>query len=323
MMRALFFVGDRPHAVWDPDIREKNLQILRHFDTHQFEYLADVHSAQIETEHAKQAATALRTSYGLALETFFSLLGAAIQAPDCVFGWLNRYREPDLDLILRGIMGSKRLCTRYKGRLTWESLSNTVHRNLVLPDKRLEAEIKSRFALFWEYLATDYLDLAQRSEFNSAKHGLRLQPGGFRAAVGLQEHRDVPAPLERMKGIGGSEFGATILALERIGKNKFDYRVRENSRNWDLASLVGRIRIISMSVNNVVSFLLILNGQDSAQVRFFWPENLADFDTVWEFECGLLASSMGVNINVNSICPTKAEEVEKSYVDVNKESADD
>lgn len=323
MGRALFFVGDRPKAVWDPDIREKNLQFLRNFDAHQFEYLANVHSAQIETEHAKQAATALRTSYGLALETFFSLLGAAIQAPDCVFGWLNRYREPDLDLVVRGIMGSKKLCIRSKGQFTWESLSNAVHRNLVLPDKRLEAGIKSRFALFWEYLANDYLDLGQRAEFNSTKHGLRIQPGGFRVAIGIQEHPDVPTPPERMKWIGRSKFGATILTLEKIGEKGLDYRVRENSRNWDLASLVGRIRIISMSVNNVVSFLLILNGQDSTQVRFFWPENLADFDTVWEFDCGLLASSMGVNINENSICPTKAEEVEKSYVDVNKESADD
>jgi hypothetical protein len=323
LKKAMFFVGNRPHAVWDPDIREKNLQILRRFDTHQFEYLADVHSAQIDTEHAQQAATALRISYGLALETFISLLGAALQAPDCVFGWLYRYKQEDLSLAVQGIKGSKRLRTRFPGQLTWESLSNVVHRNLVLHDKTREAEIKARFALFWEYVTTDYLDLGQRAEFNSTKHGLRLQPGGFRAAIGLQKHPDVPAPPERMQGIGGSEFGSTILILEQIKKNTFDYRVRENSRNWDLASLAGRIRIISMSVNNVVSFLLIFNGQDPAQVQFFWPDDLTDFDTVWESDCGLLACSMGVNINENDICPTKAEEVEKSYVGVNKESAGD
>lgn len=309
----MLFIGDQAHAIWDRDIQGKNLQLLKSFDTHYFEYLANIHSAEIDSEHAQQAATALRTSYGLALETFFSLLGAALQAPDCVFGWLCRYEQEDLRLVIQGIKGTKKLRTRFRGQLTWKSLSKVIHRNLVLPDKTKEAEIKARFATFWEYLASDYLDLGSRSEFNSIKHGLRIQPGGFRVAIGIQEKPDVPAPPERMQGMGGSKFGSTILILENIGKNKCDYRVREYSRNWDLTSLVGLIRIISMSINNVVSSLLIYNGQEPAKVQFFWPEDLTDFDRAWENECNLLACSSSAIIGEGDICPTKAEDVEKTY----------
>src|SRR4030042_3720148 len=202
MKRVIFFVGDRPHAAWDPDIQGKNLELLRSFDIRYFEYLADVHWAQMGAEDRQRAATALRITYGLALETFFSLLGAALQAPDCVFGWLYNYKDEDLRLIVQGIKGSKMLQTRFRGQIQWASLSSAVHRNLVLPDQSKEPEIKAGFASFWASLAADHLDPGLRSEFNSIKHGMRIQPGGFRMAVGLQEHPNVPAPPEPTQGIG-------------------------------------------------------------------------------------------------------------------------
>ena len=321
MEKTLFYVGERPCAIWDPEIRKKNLQLLKGFDTGYFEYLANIHSAELDSEHAQQAATALRTTYGLALETLFSLFGATLQAPKCVFGWLYQYKEEDLRLVIRGIRGTERLHTAFRGKLTWKSLAEVIHRNLVLPDKSKEAEIKARFATFWEYSATEYLDFGSRSEFNSMKHGLRIQPGGFRAAFGLQVKPGVPAPPERMQGMGGSKFGATMLALERIGKTRLDYRVRVYSRNWDLTSLVGRIRIISMSIHNVVSCVLILNGEEPKDFQFFWPEDIADFDRAWESNCGINACSIGFCLNEENICPTSADEVEKSYNFKDEDSA--
>jgi len=309
----MFFVGREPYAVWDFDIREKNLRFLREFDTKYFEYLADVHSAQINTEASQQAATALRTSYGLAQETLFSLLGAALQAPNCVFGWLFKYKPTDLELVIKGIMGLEKVKTRFLGRISWESLSRTVHLNLVLADKNKEHEIIIRFAKCWEYLAKSYLDVELRNEFNSTKHGLRLQPGGFHAAFGLQERPGVPAPPERMQSMGGSDFGSTVLKLERIGKLKHDYRILENSKNWDLSYLAGRIHMISMSIGNVISFLLIKNGQDPTQARFVWPEDLEDINKIWEPGYGLLGGTVGFRITEEDICPTKAEDIEKSY----------
>jgi hypothetical protein len=271
--------------------------------------------AQVGTENAQQAATALRTAYGLAQETLFSIVGAALQAPKCVFGWLSRYWKPDIELVIQGISGFIKLPSWNQGNLTWESLSNTIHHDLVFTDKAKEKEIKSRFALFWEYLSTEYMDPKMRNEYNCAKHGLRLQPGGFRAGIGIQKQPNVPVPLEKLEWTNKNDFGSTILNLEKISKRKesLDFYIREDSRNWDMVSLAGRLRIISMSIHNIVSFLLISNGQAPAKLQFYWPEDLAEFDLVWESDCEINSLSMDARVLANDIYPTKAKEVLKTY----------
>lgn len=315
MKKAMFFVGDRPYAVWDPNIHEKNVTFLKNFDTSYFEYLADIHSSQIDLDTAQQAATALRTSYGLGIETFFSLLGAAMQAPECVFGWLDKYVERDITHIINSIMGKEKLRTRLVGVLSWESLSRTLHRNLVLADKEEESAIKNRFAGCWKYLAENYLNKEQKYEFNGAKHGMRLQPGGIHISIGQQSRLGVPAPPERMERVPGSKFGAAVLRLEQIGRMKHDYRVKEISRNWDLYCLTGLIRIVSMSINNIISFLLIQNGQDPTFVRFIWPEDLQDFDKIWEASFALSGVTWKAVIDEKDIKVTQAEDVELRYLE--------
>lgn len=315
MRSVKFFVGREPYAVWDLDIQEKNIRFLKGFDVGYFEYLAKVHSDQIVDGNAQHAAIAIRTSYGLALETFFSLVGATLQAPECVFGWLYKYKKGDLSLLINTIRGTEQLRTRFASRLSWDALSSLIHLNLVLSDKDREGQIKARYAKCWEYLAQNYQDPEIRTEFNSIKHGLRLQPGGFRAAFGLQEQPGVPAPPERMTSMGGSDYGSSILKLVRIGGLEHDYRILEDLKNWDLRCLIGRLRVISMSIGNVISFLLIQNGQNPTSSRFVWPEDLEDFDKIWEPHFRLSGSTFGLNIDVHKIAPTRSEDVEKNYPD--------
>jgi hypothetical protein len=282
MQKAEFYVGDKPVVVFDPEIHRKSLGYLRNFDPNHFEYLANVHSARLRSKDAHQAAIALRTSYGIALEAFLALLGATVQAPDCIFGWLDRYKKPDLNLVITGFQGKNRLQTKLKGPFDWISLSKLIHINLVLSDKLLEEKIKSSFALSWQYFAEEYLEKGTHGEFNSAKHGLRLQPGGISVSVGLQKSPITPAPPERMQKIKGSYFGSTVFVLQRIEGSKTDFSVEEISRNWDPICLAGRLRILSMSLNNIVSFLIILNGEDPSRQKFLWPRNPSDFDAIWE-----------------------------------------
>ncbi|TRZ84618.1 hypothetical protein D4R89_13300 [bacterium] len=315
MEKVLFYVGEKPYAVWGRDIAEKNGQFLKNYDTRQFEYLAKVHMAQVDTENAQQAATALRTAYGLAQEALFSIIGAALQAPKCVFGWLYRYREPDIELVIRGIEGSAKIPNLLRGALTWQSLSNEIHKGLVLPDRAKEKEIKSRFAIFWDYISAEFMDKKLRNEYNCAKHGLRLQPGGFRIGLGIQAKPNVPIPIDKLNWTQKSRFGSTTLSLEKISQNKdlVDYSVREDSRNWDIDSLTGRIQLIAMSINNVISFLRTINGQKHTCQQYSWPEDLAYFDLVWESDCDINSLSVDARVTENDIYPTKATEVMKAY----------
>ncbi len=89
MQYSKFVVDELPFCVWEWDLRDRNLEFINDFDPAYFKYLANVHRQSFETEEHKQhAGLSLRTSYVHGLETFFAILFATIQAPDCVIGWL-------------------------------------------------------------------------------------------------------------------------------------------------------------------------------------------------------------------------------------------
>ena len=66
------------------DLREENLKFLRSVDHEYFDYQARVHSQELEGEEWQRPAMALRGAYNHGLETFFTLVGAALQAPHIV-----------------------------------------------------------------------------------------------------------------------------------------------------------------------------------------------------------------------------------------------
>ncbi len=317
MQKVLFYVGETPYAVWGRDIAEENVQFLKNYDTRQFEYLANVHKSQVDNENAQQAATALRVAYGLAQETLFSIIGATLQAPKCVFGWLFHYRERDIELVIRGLEGSVKFPNFFRSALTWQSLSNEIHKGLELSDKAKETEIKSRFAIFWDYVSAEFMDKKLRNEYNCAKHGLRLQPGGFRIGFGIQAKPNEPIPIAKLNWTQKSRFGSTILSLEKISQNKdlVDYSVREESRNWDINSLTGRIQLIAMSINNVILYLRAINGQGQACLHHLWPENLSLFDSVWESECEVDSSIRVSDVLGNDFSPTRKTEALKCLIE--------
>ena len=56
--------------------------------------------------------------------------------------------------------------------------------------------------------------MAARAEYNSIKHGLRVNPGGSYIAVGAEQTPGVPAPPEAMRSMGGSPYGSTFFEIE-------------------------------------------------------------------------------------------------------------
>jgi len=69
----------------------------------------------LDGEYKIDAAIALRMAYSQGLETLFAFLGAAVQAPDCVVGYLLRYENRDLNSLIDKIRHNSR---RAAGRST-------------------------------------------------------------------------------------------------------------------------------------------------------------------------------------------------------------
>src|ERR1700752_2281202 len=102
-----FAIDTTPYCVWALNFREQSLCAVRNLDPLYFRYLADAHAAGLSGPDHHRAALALRTGYAHGLESFFALLGAAIQAPEWPMAWLLRYDTSELRSFVRKLCAGR------------------------------------------------------------------------------------------------------------------------------------------------------------------------------------------------------------------------
>lgn len=292
----VFVVGPelrKPHpwCVWEWDMPERNLRFLESIDPEYFTYVATLNSEHLKGEDAKRAAVAIRTAYHHSLETLFTLLGATLQAPDCVVGWIPKCKTETLRDLMRAISDESSVPNRLQlERVSWKALAGVVFRHSD-QDPEVRAKHAEDFGTLWQRLAHDFLDERTSAEYNSIKHGFRLSSGGFTLAMGLQEAPGVFAPAENMKLVGASRFGSTYYAVEPIegsppGSQKGPhFRVRRWSMNWDPNANAKATQLAAVSIANVISFLRIANGVRE-NVHVAVPDD-AEFEAPWSTSVGV------------------------------------
>jgi hypothetical protein len=306
-----FATDTKAWCVWDWNLREQTAIFLKTFDPTYFDYVANLHVQRLEGEDASHAATAIRTTYGHSMETLFALLGAIVQAPDCVPGWIQKYSPQHLDGVVKKISNGHDVYSKLRAEpLTWRTLAEVTLRYVSLPDKGKEERIKEEFGRFWSRLADEFRSIEIRREYNSIKHGFRVGSGGSVVSVGVEDTPGVPCPAEKMQVMGGSEFGSTF--YEPVELCEHNLRLVRWAVNWDPYAVAGRIRLIAMSLRNLVAFLSVGHGAEPVSVRFQWPEELGDFDEVWRCP-SVHSSSFSTTIEVKDIVPKNPEEILSVY----------
>ena len=159
-----FAVGDEPWCVWEWDLPQRNLEFIESLSPEYFEHLTEAHFGDTDREQGQFAAIAIRLGYGQALEAFFGLLCATIQAPDCVAGWLCRYRLAQLHHLVRSISGGGSILSKFAlQRFSWDAVANLVL-SFHLDDKERERAIKNGYAQLWARFAHDFGDEDQSHE---------------------------------------------------------------------------------------------------------------------------------------------------------------
>jgi len=211
-----FAVVRRPYCLWDRHISQLNLTFIERLDSTYFEYVAETHFERVDTDDRNHASVSLRSGYHHGLETFFMLLGACVQAPECVVGWFQKAQPRHVREVLRSIDTYQRLPNRLGlDRLSWRAIADRV---LLFSYEDAEKLTRTResFAVLWSRLATDYQNDLYTREYNSMKHGLRVRPGGFELRVGLEETPGVAAPPENMKSLGASLYGSSFYVASPV-----------------------------------------------------------------------------------------------------------
>lgn len=311
-MQCSQFATDRkPWCVWDWNLNELTVTFLDTFDVTYFDYLVTIHEEQLDGGHSRHAATAIRTTYYHAMETLFALLGALVQAPECVPGWIQKYRPQELDQVVEKVTHGRDVYSKIRcDRLTWAVLAQFTMKYVSLEDKNKERRIKEGFATLWTRLSHEFLSDQNRAEYNSIKHGFRISSGGSCIAVGIEETPGVPSPSEEMKTIGGSEHGSSFFEPNELARHNI--RLMRRSVNWDPVYLAGRVRLITMSLRNIVSFLKVVHGAIPESVQFCWPQELDVFDEIWRAPA-LLGSSFSTQITLEDISPKTDQEILSVY----------
>lgn len=292
-----FFVGDVPYAVWDWDIPQRNLEFVRGIEHEYFDYVATTHSQNLRGEQRHLAALSIRAAYFHGVETLLTLICAAIQAPRCVPAWIQRCSTPQLRKIIEPM--SKGWCVLPNplkiNPISWDAIAEKI---ISLSDVEQEelAEVRSDFASLWARLASDWLAQISINEYNSIKHGLRVRPGGFSMAVGIEHEYGVEPPPEEMQFMGGSDFGTSFFHAEPVDNaadtSRTHFRLRRHHTNWNPESLCQALALISMSLGNVKGFLRIQNGDKPADVRVWRAQHKEAYWEPWQRSPGVTSSSM-------------------------------
>lgn len=311
---TIYAVLDELYCLWEIDVQARNQTFLNGIDAEYFGYLAKYGAEGLYDEQdGKRVAASLRLGFFNGTETLFSLLGALLQAPRCVYAWMAQCTTGQLREFLRRVNERDRSLPMAVSLrdLSWEGMAKavTAHSSADLAKAELNGKL---FGRLWSRLAWEYLQDVNIKEYNSLKHGFRVRHGGFALSTGIEHEYGVPPPPEEMQFLGGSDFGSTFYVLEKIGgeeKSNRSRRSRQVSVNWSAQGTVLALQLISMSIRNVVSMLQILNGSKPSEVRFVRPSQDRDFDGPWEHSPSVRHAGLDVVIPEGAVTKTSQQEL--------------
>jgi len=284
-----FAVVDRPACVWGLDIEDDNLRFLKGFDPTFFLYQAEAHSSPPDKDSRSHAALALRLNYGMAVEALFALLGAVVQAPDCVFGWLSLYKNEDLRELVGRVTSGKSLRTLQPFRpCTWETISSVLLSPLRGEDAAQHATFTALFAKSWAGFAEHLLSAEATLEYNSLKHSFRVQPCGFTIDVSHQGASILKSE---------SELGHAFPYVKQMAGRKMHFDVKNAAMSLEPEMSIASLKIISCSINNAIAFARDRAGDKTSDLKILLPD-LELFQHAWQPKAPIASFTTGGSIAV-------------------------
>lgn len=267
-----FAILERPICVWDPHLGLLNRRFLAGLDPEFFLHHGPVvDAAGNDQRTALRDAITQRIVLGMALESLFALLGATIQAPDCVFGWLVQYRNDELVELVRRVNARQAVLALSPFKpATWESIA----RALLLPVATHSAErhdqLSTRFASAWETLAATFLDPQRSMEYNSLKHSFRVNPAGFNVEISHEATTLLDS---------GEQLGHTFPFLKKNERRRSDFSVSTATFALTPSVYSAALKVITCSLSNAVAFCRMRSGDDPALLTVRMPDD-AVFDAL-------------------------------------------
>jgi hypothetical protein len=302
----VFKVNDEPYALWDADIAERTNAFLNAIDPEYFSYLGEIHIQNMDSaENKHRAATVLRMTYLHGLETLMTLIGATVQAPQAPYAWValakTTWIRSVISQISSGDCGLDSEFTTWNR--TWEELVKIVFQSAPSTDG-WTSKTPAAFATAWRLLAREFLNEDNQREYNSLKHGFRILSSGVHIRIGKQTAKGVPASPKDMNYLGGSDTGSTFFTLESAGPDNAKTRSRISALhtvNWAPLDMLLNLKVVDVSISNIISYLRIVNGADPVTTLWHSLENFEQLSSNVGPRGGITAIKWRAPINAESI----------------------
>lgn len=309
---SVFYVGDRPRAFWDPELGKKNLGFLRGIDPSYYSHISKVHEPLLKQDSRLQAATALRIAYSQGLETLMALACAAMQAPDCILGWMLLYKNHELRSLVASISGQRDsvLVHPWYSPPSWNLFARRMLGGAQC-EEELRSDLETKFARLFSGFASDFLDDRREQEYNALKHGARPRLGGFHMSIGEQPDKGTPASPEDMVSLGGSEFGSAFFAPERVGADKLHLRPVKVAVNWVPENLVEGLLVLEIAIGDLVSFLRAQAGEPIEDCPLTLLKEDFMYELPWAKSCGITTGSFRLNFDSNDVADWNEDDLRR------------
>lgn len=319
MQPVKIIVNEKPYAIWDWDLKKKNLDFLNGIDSKYFTYVAENNFKALNGDDKHRAAILIRLTFSHGLETLFSLLSSVVQAPQCPLGWIICYSNRQLIEFVKKITKEDIILSPLlMDDISWVSISNLIFRGLECDEDKKKWIIKG-FSDFWMKMANIYTNEKFNNEYNGIKHSLRITPGGFNLMVGLEKEAGVPGKPEEMESLGGSNFGSKYYYKKNIiPKNGINITPFNEARNWDPLMLAKKLILVSMSIENIITWLKSVIEPSDKKYNIVHPDSIEQFEELCSSFIGVHNINFNTNISESDITPLSAEEISKFFKEKNK-----
>jgi hypothetical protein len=287
----VIFVNDRAYRVWPEASPFRSRDLIAGFDPQYFSDLADMFRPELNGKREKTAALGIRTVYGLAVEAFFSLLFATLQAPHAPVAWLLLYKPGDIRVLIEKFETGKDLPSKIvpKEPGSWKALAN-----MLIPLATSDQDgthIVDQLGELWQRLAHEFVDETVSAEFNSLKHGFRARPASPWLSIGGHEFT-------------GADHGSWFPMLACQGK---DVIVNFGTHSWSAEQLCAVLKLITASLTNILALLKNFHGETLGRLILEVPDQ-EEFDTARPVAKPLKSFRLSTKLDINLLPPMLSKE---------------
>lgn len=319
-----FCVYNDPYCVYSYD-SSINSDYIKRIDPEFYQFISEKNSSIIESEESENnaklyAALSLRSYYAQGLETLFSLVGATLQAPGCIPGWMIKYRNNQLYELISDIHNNKPIKVRFEdiNIVNWETVVKIVFSFFFKEYPEKENDVLKSNSQLLKNLAEDFLDKQLQLEYQSIKHGFRNSAGGSKVIVRETNREGRFVENSEWKSLFNSQYGSSYVIEEKIVNSKIHFGLNRNYVNWNWEQLAEGLILISLFIENLKTFLTTFNKIKVEKISYSVLPDPQDYQSPWDKLVGSGSFKINQKLNLTGVKLISKEEILSFYDQENK-----